>query len=123
MSSMKEILVDGKMKIGELVHVFHELFPFLALEIYQNGEPVSLDYRHYSLNYVSAIKEGKPLVITPKLSVVELEELFWNNLGIQISIFRRVGNSLLQTSFTSQWTLEHQNSRGNSIFTEFKSYD
>ncbi len=121
MNGVSSIKVDKSGKIGVLVHEFHQLFPFLSLEFYQKGEPVSYEFQHLPLSHISVIKKACPFEITPKLSVAELEQLFWNNQGVQVAVFRKVGNSLLETSFTTQWTLEHQNSRGNSIFAEFKS--
>jgi hypothetical protein len=64
-------------------------------------------------------------VIYPKLAVHEVEEAFWSNMGLQVSVYRKVGNSILETSFVVGWTLEHQNKKGSELLTDFnaKTYD
>ena len=51
------------------------------------------------------------------MKVSEVEALFWDKLGIQISIYRKMGNSVVETSYTSQWTLDHQNEKGKEIYS------
>jgi hypothetical protein len=115
----EEIEVCENLKLTELEILFSDLFPFLVLEVYQSGEPVSEVFKSRNLAQLSKRKAVLPFRITPALSVRELEKLFWDHLGIKIAVFRKVGSSLLETTFTSDWTLRHQNEKGVQIQNDF----
>jgi hypothetical protein len=49
------------------------------------------------------------------MNVLEVENLFWEKMGIQISIFRKSGKTWLESSFTNYWSLERQNNLGKGM--------
>ena len=65
------------------------------------------------------LKYAEGFIIEPEMTVHDLEEAFWGNMGIQTAVFRKVGSSMLETTFTSGWTLEHQNNKGQELKTAF----
>lgn len=119
MNSKKEMIVGGNRPISELETQFIALFPFLHLEFYDRGESIHRDSSHLELKTIARKKDLEPFVIVPVMSVQELEAAFWENMGVQVSVFRKVGNSMLETSFTSSWTLKHQNQKGSELDHDF----
>lgn len=116
MKSNEKILIDAETRISQLLKRFNRAFPFLRMEIYKKGEIVSHDHRDFKLFEIANIKNPKPFTITGELKVREVEEMFMSELGLKIAIFRKMGTSIVETTFTSEWTLNHQNSKGEEIY-------
>jgi hypothetical protein len=110
-----QILVDNETRISHLLKRFNTAFPFLRLEILKKGEKMSTDHRDFRLFELSHLKEPQGFIISGNLSVKETEALFRSKLGLEVAIFRKMGGSEVETTFTSQWTLEHQNHKGQEI--------
>lgn len=51
-------------------------------------------------------------MISPEMSVNSLETAFEQNYGLHIQVYRRSGNTWLQTTSTDEWSLSKQNSIG-----------
>lgn len=115
----RRIEVNGRLKLAELKLLFSSLFPFLVLEVYQGGEPIDNRFKEKTLAQIGKKKTAAEFEIIPKMSVNELEKLFSECLGIHVAVFRKVGTSLLETRFTSGWTLAHQNEKGIQILNDF----
>jgi hypothetical protein len=60
-------------------------------------------------------KSVEGFAILPEMKVSEVENLFWENMGIQISVFRKSGKTWLESSFTNYWSLERQNTLGKGM--------
>ena len=110
-----KIVIDKEMTANQLARVFHEAYPFLKIEIYHQGDEMSFDVFH-TLNEISSIKKGEEFMVVSDMTIEQIEYLFWEKLGLQIAIFRKVGNSWLHTAFTNNWTLHRQNQMGKNIF-------
>lgn len=107
-----DIIVEKNKKVAELLNQFNEQFSFLKLGIYFKGEELTTEQYQLPLQKFVSKKESSSFAISPLQKVSETERLFWENLGIQVTIFRKAGRSWLPTSFTSNWSLEHQNNKG-----------
>jgi hypothetical protein len=121
MKIVNQLIINGEMTIAEVESKFNLLFPFLSIEFFRKGESIEGNYRLRPLNSVARKKVLESFVIEPELTVHEVEEAFWLNMGLQAAIYRKVGNSILETSFTSGWTLEHQNKKGSELLIDFNS--
>jgi hypothetical protein len=110
-----QILVDNETRISQLLRRFNATFPFLRLEILKKGEKMNIDHRDFILFDLSNLKEPQGFIISGNLSVKETEELFKSKLGLEAAIFRKMGGYEVETTFTSQWTLDHQNQKGQEI--------
>ncbi|WP_394993663.1 hypothetical protein [Emticicia sp.] len=108
------ILVSAYMKIAELVKQFNEEYPFLRLEVYHKGEEMG-DAPSCTLNEIAHRKILNSFVIMSEMKVFEIEELFWENMGLQVSVFRKSGKTWLESSFTNYWSLERQNNLGREM--------
>ena len=115
MKGSKKIWIDSATRISELMKGFNIAFPFLRIEIYRKGEAVSLGQRDFVVFEIANVEYPEGFVIEGDMKVSEIENLFQKNLGLEISIFRKMGTSEVETTFTSLWTLNHQNNKGEEI--------
>ncbi|MCU0324212.1 MAG: hypothetical protein MUF45_03025 [Spirosomaceae bacterium] len=110
-----EIAINKEMTVKQLTRVFNEVYPFLKLEVYCRGDEVSSDSFH-TLLMISSMKNPQNFIITSSMTVSEVENEFWESMGLQVAIFRKMGSSWLRTAFTNSWTLERQNHIGESMY-------
>ncbi|WP_337042349.1 hypothetical protein [Emticicia sp. 17c] len=110
-----EIVIDKEMTVNQLASIFHEIYPFLRIEVYHRGQEVSNDCFH-ALHEISSMKKPASFSIMSDMTIKQVEDFFWEELGLQVAVFRKVGNSWLHTAFTNNWTLERQNRMGMNIF-------
>lgn len=115
MKSSKKILIDSGTRISQLMKGFNTAFPFLRIEIYRKGEAVSIGHRDFVLFEIANIENPDGFLIDGDMKVNEIESLFKEKLGLEISIFRKMGTSEVETTYTSLWTLNHQNFKGEEI--------
>ena len=107
--------VKPDIKATDLIRQFNEIYPFLRLEIYYRGEEMSDATHDCMLCDIVHRKAVESFAILPEMKVSEVESMFWENMGIQISIFRKSGKTWLESSFTNYWSLERQNSLGKDM--------
>jgi hypothetical protein len=117
MDQKRQIYIHENLRISELIKGFITLYPYLKLEIFKKGEEMSHNYRDFKLIEIATVRNPVGFYINKDMKVSEVEALFWDKLGIQISIYRKMGNSVVETSYTSQWTLDHQNEKGKEIYS------
>lgn len=115
------MIVSPNMTVFEVIRGFSEEFPFLRLEIYCQGQEATTVWLEKPLFALSRLKEPLDVYLQADMPVFEVVESFWQNMGLQVVIFRRVGNSWLETSFTGNWTLEHQNNMGSAMVSVWSS--
>ena len=121
MKMINKLEVLAQMSIAEVETKFNILFPFLNIEFFRNGESIEGSYRWKSLKAYGRKKVQESFFIEPEMTVQEMEQMFWEKMGLQVAVYRKVGKSILETSFTSGWTLEHQNRKGSELNTAFTS--
>jgi hypothetical protein len=102
---------------------FADVYPFLKIEFFTNdGNRQNLYSRqrqvpeHLKLKDALSWKrqEGE-LEISDTMTVADLENVFIDQYGLPVEIFRRSGNIWLGTSITDNWTLKQQNEHGREI--------
>ncbi len=110
------------MKASDLIKQFSEIYPFLRLEIYYKGGEMSDAVHNRFLEDIADKKTIENFEIIPEMKVVEVEEIFWKKMDLQVSIFRKAGKTWLESSFTNYWSLERQNNlgRGMNDFMDFE---
>lgn len=109
------MIISPNMTVFEVIRGFSDQFPYLRLEIYCQGQEATSVWLEKPLRSLSRLKEPADVHLHAGMPVHEVVESFWQNMGLQVVIFRRVGNSWLETSFTGSWTLEHQNYMGSAM--------
>jgi hypothetical protein len=100
---------------------FNRQFPFLKLEFYkpQNIDPKMPVRKH--LSHSTSLKDAGlkldsiVLDINRDMTVVSLEKMFFNKLGLDAQVSRKSGLLWLETTMTDNWTLDKQNEHGREI--------
>lgn len=116
----KQLMIEESMAVKDLVRSFREVFPFLQLEIFFNGKEASALYPFTPLCKLTSRRKLTNFMLHDEMTVKEVVDLFWDNMGLQISIARKLANLNVETAFTSQWTLKQQNRVGSEIFSDFE---
>ena len=116
---MKLVLKD-KLTISEIKSKFTEYFPYLKLEIYQNGkkshEPTLYNNKvkeNISIN-LNEINNNK-FEIDGNMTVIDLENIFLEKLKLYVQVFRKSGKLWLETTYTDEWTLYKQNEQDKEL--------
>jgi hypothetical protein len=117
-----QLIIKDDLSLGDLKASFRSLFPFLELELYRNGK--LLNGRDESKLFGNFTKEslGDGFPIEPEMSINDLEQAFDKKLGLKAKVYRKVGSSLIETSFTSAWSLYYQNNKGGELLRDFDTH-
>ena len=128
MGTMHNLIIDEQQTIEIVQKQFNEVFPFLKIEFFKekHHKGIGTEKKNMYVNkneYLFIIahqdKSGQ-IQLGGNLTVQKLEELFENNFGLHVQIFRKSGKIWLETSTTDGWTLEQQNEEGKSMENELK---
>jgi hypothetical protein len=105
----KETLVDDIQKI------FSTSYPFLQLQFLPLpgcGKESAESGRRATFDFLD--KESSRIKATLTITISSITTVAWlladlKRVGLPAQLFRRLGNQLIATSLTGDWTLEHQN--------------
>lgn len=122
-NSIHPIEINEHTTLGSVQNQFNEVYPYLKISFYskyldkQNGVKIKLlDQFDKELVHLSKnVKEKINFLITPDLSVTQLDQLFVDNFGLHILIHRNSGRLWLQINATDSWSLEEQNKQGEDL--------
>ena len=116
------IRITNKKRLSEIQNEFRKIFPYLKIEfIFKSASnkipPVGnlIEDNNRSIEEYRVIKNKSTKYITAKTTVAELENIFWDFCGLSAHVFRKSGNSWLETTATDSWTLDKQNSQGEAL--------
>src|SRR6187549_2320549 len=115
------VIINDKQKIASVQQEFNRLFPYLKLEFYAKSHKPGqgnangvlkdeLTFGDCRKTHMSGV-----LVISPKMTVSDLEQAFGKTYGLGVQVFRKSGKIWLQTTVTDEWTLEKQNDQGKEL--------
>ena len=107
--------IEHDTPIKEVQKQFNAWYPFLQIHFFKNG---STDSRlskkaeralpEWPINKLKNFDKTEYLPINHKITVAELLENF-RDIGLLAQVCRKSGNHWVETSLTSDWTLERQN--------------
>ncbi|MGR3812343.1 hypothetical protein [Jiulongibacter sp. NS-SX5] len=117
--SKEEIDIDAEMTVGELKQRFRKTFPFLDIELYRRGSLLIGPYDTVKLSTYAISDVKAEFKIDPSLTIVQLASLLERHFGLSTKIYRKIGDSLVETSFTSAWSLYYQNVKGGELYRDF----
>jgi hypothetical protein len=106
------------MQISEVQRKFNSQFPYLKLEFYKNRRDMSagrLMNRSKQIGEAEEVITDSYLEIEPGMTVKELESNLAKIFTLSVQVFRKSGNTWLQTTMTDNWTLQRQNEHGKEI--------
>ena len=119
-----QINIEDNRRIKSIQEEFNAIFPYLKLEFYvddANNTPLSsrkirlIDGR--TIADCRNIHNSGVITIFPEMSVLDMENIFFQSFGISVQVLRKAGNIWQQTSHTDSWSLEEQNRQGEIVST------
>ena len=117
-----KITINDNRKIFAIQEEFNILFPYLKIEFFSKphkaggGSPKNLiKHNSKTLQECRTIHNNGEITITPALTVAELEQRFQDVYGLSVQVFRKSGKVWLETTLTDGWTLDQQNTQGESL--------
>lgn len=120
------IHIADHLTISDIQRAFSGRFPFLKLEFFskphQNGKGSEKKYmraQDSSLKDLRRIHSNGDLLINEEMTVGALENLFQENFGLYVQVFRRSGRLWLETTATDSWTLKTQNEQGQELSIDY----
>ncbi len=117
-----KITINDSRKIFAIQEEFSKLFPYLKLEFFAKphtaggGSPKKqIKHNSKTLGECRTIHNKGKITITPNMTVSDLEQNFGDVYGLGVQVFRKSGKVWLETTVTDGWTLDEQNSQGESL--------
>jgi hypothetical protein len=114
-----QLLISAGRTIRDIDKEFTQAFPSLKLEFYHHKHKVGQSSRsdkkvseYSSLGELNKNIKSAHIDINPTNTVAEIEQIFQNEFGLSVQIFRRMGDVWLETTRTDSLTLEKQNNLG-----------
>lgn len=114
-----DILISNKQTLGEIKAAFSSKFPHLKLEFYEHahkeGEGSPERYLlddELSVGEIRNIHSEGHLSINANQKVNTLESRFKEIYGLNVQVFRKSNKLWMQTTATDDWTLAHQEQKG-----------
>ncbi len=114
--------IDEESQIRNIQNEFNEVYPFLKIEFFKDSFTKNKhSQKAEKINHAEKVKlvgrlNGHHTIdISKQRTVAQLEEDFKEFLGLKAEVYRKSGNSWIETSLTDNWTLEQQNSEGEFL--------
>ena len=117
------IKIDDNNTFSNIQQRFNSVFPFLKLEFFKKKlpflgglsikQPITLLDK--TLTESRTISKEGAIIISPEMTISELEKNFNEIYGLSTQVLRKSGNVWLVTTVTDKWTLEEQNRQGEII--------
>jgi len=122
MNTSIKMTIDEHKKILTLQEEFNAMFPFLKLEFFakqlkpgESFEKKVAKPNIKTLHESRTVHNKKKVIITPEMTVFDLDKTFFTVYGLGVQVFRKSGKVWLETTLTDSWTLEEQNLQGEAL--------
>lgn len=117
-----KIRLSQEFTIAEVQHAFQEVFPYLKLVFFSKphkafkGSAAKYLIQDRNQKLGSLEKEPKEgvLYLEAEMPTWQVERLFEEEFGLHVQVFRKSGNTWLETSVTDSLSLEQQNAKGRA---------
>ncbi len=114
-----KIHISTHMTLAALQQAFRDCFPNLSLSFYTKphdvyqSSPVKylITECNTLLKYIEARPHDGDVEIFADMKVSELEQLFEQEFGLHVQVFRRLGNTWVETTFTDNLSLCEHNEK------------
>ncbi|MES2679481.1 MAG: hypothetical protein V4635_06325 [Bacteroidota bacterium] len=117
-----KITINDNRRIFAIQETFSKNFPYLKLEFFAKGHqhagPLTKKFIKHpgeTLGECRTVHNNGAITINGAMTVTELEQRFRDVYGLGVQVFRRSGKVWLETTVTDGWTLDEQNSQGESL--------
>jgi hypothetical protein len=118
---MKITIHDTRI-VSEIQNEFNEMFPYLKLEFFtkmhEPGKPSHLKFRIPASSTIGesrSIHLDGSLTVTPQMTVNELEQQLGHLFGLGVQVFRKTGESWIETITSDAESLEYLNNLGEEL--------
>ncbi|HEX5152197.1 MAG TPA: hypothetical protein VFW07_12170 [Parafilimonas sp.] len=120
-----KLFIEKESLAEDVKKIFTTCYPFLKIEFYKK-QPAHTEVIQkkeimpFNLPLIQFINGSNRTVIDigRHITVEQLEDQF-ASLGLLSEVFRKSGNVWIETSLTSGWTLQQQNTEGEEISRHF----
>lgn len=119
--TVNAVQIDVDQPLTKVKKQFIAMFPFLEISVFKNGVEVSPFLESLSIIQISPKTSSESFLVHDNMTVQEVVNAFRIKVGLQIIIFRKLGKNLVETTFTSKWTLKHQNRVGSKVYFDHES--
>lgn len=117
-----KIQVSKEQTIAEVQESFSAAYPFLKLVFFTKphkafkGSHAKYLIEDHNVRLSALEKQPKDgvLYLEPEMPVWQVERLFEEEFGLHVQVFRKSGNTWLETSVTDNMSLEQQNAKGKA---------
>ena len=117
------IKINDKRKIVSLQEEFNKAFPYLRIEFFSRPHHIANGSRkeniivphNKTIGDCRTLHNSKTISVTPAMKVSRLEQLFKDEFGLYVQVFRKSGKIWLETTRTDDWTLAEQNEQGEEL--------
>lgn len=117
-----KIQVSKDRTIAQIQDEFAQTYPFLKLVFFTKphkaykGSPAKflVSDRNVTLGSLEKKPHSGELYLEPEMPTWQVERLFEEEFGLHVQLFRKSGNTWLETSVTDDLTLEEQNVKGQA---------
>lgn len=117
-----KMIIQNARTIHDIQEEFNAMFPYLKLEFFSKlhdpGKPSHLKFKlppEQTLGESRTVHNEGEIIITPQLTVNELEQQFGDLFGLGVQVFRKTGSSWIETIMTDNETLQEQNEEGENL--------
>jgi hypothetical protein len=117
-----KMIIQNERTIHDIQEEFHAMFPYLKLEFFSKlhdpGKPSHLKFMlspEQTLGESRSVHNEGEIIITPQLTVSELEQQFGDLFGLGVQVFRKTGSTWIETIMTDNETLQEQNEDGENL--------
>jgi hypothetical protein len=114
--------IDHESQISNIQNKFTEVYPFLKIEFFKDSFiKKRLSQKAEKINPAEKVKlvghlNGyNKIDIGKQRTVAQLAEDFRELFGLNVQLYRKLGNLWIETCLTDDWTLEQQNREGEFI--------
>lgn len=108
---MLKMFITADSLFADVQREFSQLFPYLRLAFLPGPAGPSASFGDLNPHMAPAY-----LDITYTTTIEELENIFRNFFGINVTVWRKTGNTWMQPSLTRSWLLQQQNDYAAEIF-------
>jgi hypothetical protein len=110
--------------LKDIQNQFHEHFPLLKIEFFKKPhrpeEPsAKKDVLDSALAISKLTKAKGEIRVTKDTKVSELEQQLQKDFGLFVQVFRKMGNTWVETSRTDEMTLEEQQESAKEAQTQY----
>ncbi|NLR56836.1 hypothetical protein HGH93_01895 [Chitinophaga polysaccharea] len=122
-----QLYINETSILQEIQHKFSIVYPHLRLQFYKNphdwGAACPEDERltnNLSIDEACSIPTAVWIDIGEKVITGNMEQSFYDLLGLSVQVFRKAGDAWIQTTSTDVWTLGQQEAVARQEYNKAK---